>query len=145
MEWKNTPKVGRFAIANRIAPSLNPTKHFLHLKDKREIFGRVIQCRTGHTYTGEFRQSFIPLSPEPSTCPCDNETTETRNHILRECPRYEQHRDILKKASRHLALPVLLGTHKGIAALAKFIQKSGAFSRTGEPNNPQQPKLETTY
>ena len=25
-EWKNTPKVGRFAIANRIAPSLNPSK-----------------------------------------------------------------------------------------------------------------------
>jgi ribonuclease HI len=36
-EWRNTPKVGRFAIANRIAPSLNPTKHFLSLKQHQEI------------------------------------------------------------------------------------------------------------
>ena len=104
-EWKNSPKEGRFAISNRIQPSLNPSKHFQDLKDKREVFGRVLQCRTGHAYTGEFHQTFIPLSPDPTSCPCDNETLESRNHILRDCPRYEQHRDILKKASKYLFLP----------------------------------------
>jgi ribonuclease HI len=123
-DWKNTPKVGRFAIANRIEPSLRPTKHFQELKENREVFGRLIQCRTGHAYTGEFRRSFIPLSPDPSTCPCDNVTHETRTHIICECPRYNQHRKLLKKASRHLSLPVILGTNKGIKALAEFIKNS---------------------
>ena len=132
-EWRSTPKTGRYAIANRIQPSLNPTKHFQLLKDQREIFGRVLQCRTGHAYTGEFRQFFLPLSPDPTSCPCDNETLETRTHILVDCPRYDEHRGILEKASKHLSIPVLLGTTKGITALAKFIQKSGAFSRTGTP------------
>jgi hypothetical protein len=141
-EWRNTPKVGRFAISNRLPPSLNPTKHFRHLKDSREVFGRVLQCRSGHAYTGEFRQSFLPLSPDPTACQCDNETLETRNHILIDCPRYEHHRKILKKASKYLFLPVILGTDKGIAALAKFIHKSGAFSRTGTPlTAPQPPSL----
>ena len=130
-EWKNTPKTGRFAIANRIAPSLNPTKHFVNLKQNRETFGRLVQCRTGHAYTGEFRQTFLPLSPDPNTCPCDNETPESRNHVLTECPRYNEYRKILTKASKHLSLPVILGTRKGIKALAEFLQKSGAFSRTG--------------
>ena len=141
-DWKKTHNVGRFAIANRFHPSLNPTKHFQDLKDKREVFGRVLQCRTGHAYTGEFRQSFLPLSPDPITCPCDNTILESRNHILSECPRYTQHRKILKKASRHLSLPVILGTKKGISALSEFILKSGAFSRTGNlPNKPKPPSL----
>ena len=141
-EWKNAPKVGRFAISNRFPPSLNPTKHFKHLKDKREVFGRVIQCRSGHAYTGEFRQSFLPLSPDPTACQCDNETLESRSHILLECPRYDQYRKILKKESRYLALPVLLGSNKGIIALAKFLHKSGAFSRTGTPyTTPPTPSL----
>jgi ribonuclease HI len=138
-EWKNSPKEGRYAVANRIRPSLNPTHHFQNLKDKREVFGRVLQCRTGHTYTGEFRRSFLPLSPDPIACPCDNETLETRSHILAECPRYTQHRKILQKASRYIALPEILGTKKGIAALAEFIQKSGAFSRTGTALMPPKP------
>jgi ribonuclease HI len=142
-EWKNTPKTGRYAVANRLEPSLNPTKHFQNLKQNREIFGRLVQCRTGHAYTGDFRQSFIPLSPDPNTCPCDNEILETRNHILTECPRYNQHRRILKKASRHLSLPVILGSKKGIKALAAFLHKSGAFSRTGTHIvAPQPPSLE---
>ena len=102
-------------------------------KNRREVFGRVVQCRTGHSYIGEFRRSFLPLSPNPTSCLCDGseETTETRNHILCDCPRYALHRNILVKASRPLALSVILGSKKGIAALADFISKSGAFSREG--------------
>ena len=129
----NSPKVGRYTISNQIPPSLKPTPHFNYLKNRREVFGHVVQCRTGHSYTGEFRRSFLPLSPNSTSCPCDEseETTETRNHILHDCPRYALHRNILVKASRPLALSAILGSKKGIAALADFISKSGAFSREG--------------
>ena len=90
--------------------------------------------------------TLIPSSlPRPNKlplAPCDNTTLESRNHILTECPRYTNHRKILKKASRHLSLPVLLGTTKGISALAEFITKTGAFSRTGNPpTKPQAPSF----
>jgi hypothetical protein len=141
-EWESAPKEGHFAIANRMKPSLKPTKHFLNLKNNREIFGRVVQCRTGHAYTGEFRHIFLPHSADTTACPCDDETLESRNHILRECPRYETHRDILREASRSLALSTILGTPEGVAALAKFLKKSGAFTRTGSiiqtPTAPRQ-------
>ncbi|KAJ6455077.1 hypothetical protein C8R47DRAFT_1328976 [Mycena vitilis] len=58
---------------------------------------------------------------------------ETRAHILQECPRYDDHRDILRKASATIHLPDILGTKEGIAALADFIEKSGAFTKTGAP------------
>jgi hypothetical protein len=126
-----------------VEPSLNPTTHFRNLKENREVFGRLVQCRTGHAYTGEFRRTFLPLSPDPNTCPCDNETPETRTHIICECPRYNQYRKILEKASKHTSLPVLLGTDKGIKALAKFLLRSGAFTRTGNhPIAPLPPTLE---
>ena len=138
-EWRRAPRVGRFAIANRIKPSLSPTSHFVNLKSNREAFGRLLQCRTGHSYTGEFRQSFIPLSPEPTSCPCNNDLLETRTHIIVDCPRYNYHRGILTKASRSLYLPILLGSKEGISALAEFIVKSGAFSRTGRTSTPHSP------
>jgi hypothetical protein len=126
LEWKNKPKVGRYAAANRLPPSLKPTPHFRHLKNDRELFGRLVQCRTGHAYTGEFRRSFIPHTDEPitGTCPCDNETLQTREHILRECSRYTQHRNILRKTSQSLTLTDILGTKEGILALTTFLKKS---------------------
>ena len=85
-EWKNTPKTGRFAIANRIAPSLNPTKHFVNLKQNRETFGRLVQCRTGHAYTGELNsaklsypchQTQTPV--HATTKPLNQEITSSQN------------------------------------------------------------------
>ncbi|KAI5890853.1 uncharacterized protein SCHCODRAFT_02584515, partial [Schizophyllum commune H4-8] len=67
--------------------------------------------------------------------------TRTRQHILAECPQYEEHRYLLRDASRGLSLPVLLGTKKGIAALTEFIAASGAFTKTGAPRAP--PSLPT--
>jgi hypothetical protein len=40
-DWQKAPRTGRFAISNRIPPSLNPTKHFVTLKDRREVLGRL--------------------------------------------------------------------------------------------------------
>ena len=142
-EWKSQPKNGRYATANRIPPSLKPTPHFTQLKNNRELFGRLTQCRTGHSYTGEFRQAFLPHSEDPITCPCDNETIQTREHILRECPKYSLHRKTLRKVSRTITLTTILGTKTGIKALTTFLQKSGAFSRSGTlAPTPQGPILE---
>ena len=140
-EWKNQPKTGRYAVSNQIPPSLNPTPHFRQLKDNRELFGRLTQCRIGHAYTGEFRRSFLPHSEDPVTCPCDNEILQTREHLLRECTKYSQHRYILQEASETIALPTLLGTKEGIQALIHFLKKTGAFSRTGVPREPHHPPL----
>ena len=49
-DWRNAQKVGRYGVSNHIPPSLKPTPHFLNLKNKREVFGRLLQCRTGHSH-----------------------------------------------------------------------------------------------
>ncbi len=57
-EWRKSALTGYFAIANRLPPSLNTTHHFYAQKNNQELFGRTLQCRTGHGHTGEFRQRF---------------------------------------------------------------------------------------
>ncbi|KAF5331408.1 hypothetical protein D9611_011845 [Ephemerocybe angulata] len=104
-EWKRNPKEGWFAISDRIPPSLKPTKHARRLASRRELYGRVVQARTGHAYTGEFRRRFS-FEP-PHSCPCDDQTIETREHIITSCPRYEQHRFELRGVSPNLVLSVL--------------------------------------
>ncbi len=68
--WEASPKHGRYATANRFPPSLKPTQHFLDLAGKREVYGRVLQCRTGHGYTGEYYAQFVPS--ENVDCPVVN-------------------------------------------------------------------------
>ena len=94
------------------------------------MFGTLTQCRTGHIYTGEFYRRFVP--DESSDCPC-GEPLQTREHIIRDCTRYEAHHDVLRKVSATLSLPEILGTRKGLEALAAFLEKSGAFTKTGRP------------
>ncbi|KZV84744.1 hypothetical protein EXIGLDRAFT_591699, partial [Exidia glandulosa HHB12029] len=86
--------------------------------------------RTGHCFSGEYYAQFVPN--ESVDCPC-GEDFQSREHILRHCARYERHRHILRAVSRDVSLPEILGTADGIEALAKFLRKSGAFTKTGEP------------
>lgn len=127
-EWRAETKTGRFAISNRIEPSLKKTMQFTLLHKKREIFGRLVQCRTGHAYIGEYYSKFVPSKNTDCIC---GEPLQTREHILRECPEYEAHRNILRKFSRDISIPEILGTKDGIYALAEFLEESGAFTRTG--------------
>ena len=109
--WKNHPQQGRYAQANRIPPSLRPTPHFENLRDKRELFGRLIQCRTGHGYLGDFyMKADTKLNP---ACPC-GEPYQTHTHILRDCCLYRDHCHILEKISPFIYPSDILGTHEGI-------------------------------
>ncbi|KAJ7747614.1 hypothetical protein DFH07DRAFT_962406 [Mycena maculata] len=101
-------------MANRFPPSLHPSVHFKELK--REVFGRVTQCRIGHCFVGD-------------------KVFQTCEHVLRECPLYEEQRHILKEVSRDVCLP---GTKKGTEALAEFLDKSGAFTKTGKQRHQQE-------
>jgi len=71
--WRNSsPHQGSWAIANQILPSLNPTPYFLALVDRRELFERLLQCKTGHSYSGEYYRRFVP-SVDPA-CLCGEPT-----------------------------------------------------------------------
>ncbi|KAF8180513.1 hypothetical protein K438DRAFT_1976703 [Mycena galopus ATCC 62051] len=63
----------------------------------------------------------------------ENRAFQSREHVLCECPLYEDQRQTLRAASKDLFLPELLGTKEGISALAKFLEQSGAFTKTGKP------------
>ncbi|EDR01785.1 uncharacterized protein LACBIDRAFT_332950 [Laccaria bicolor S238N-H82] len=72
-----------------------------------------------------------------TNCECGVDP-QTREHIIRDCERYEDQRAKLRDHDRELALPELLGTPKGITALSIFIRDSGAFTFTGEKHMPKE-------
>ena len=70
-------------------PSFAKTsRNFFHNMAKGESshLSRIAHVLTNHAPTGEYRVRFFPH--EPTTCPCDEDTLQTRRHILTECPRY---------------------------------------------------------
>ncbi|EJD47861.1 hypothetical protein AURDEDRAFT_61486, partial [Auricularia subglabra TFB-10046 SS5] len=88
-------------------------------------------CRLGHAFMGEYYQRHVPS--EDVACPCGKHL-QTRDHILLDCERYDEHRHHLAALRPDLnGTHALLSTRKGISALAKFIQSSGAFTKAGEP------------
>ena len=102
-DWQKSPRRGRYAIANRIrAPSLNPTQHLTALQNQCEVFGRLVQCRTSHAYTGEFRKQFF--LEKSVNCEC-GETLQTHENIIRTCAQYEIQRAKLRDKHPELATP----------------------------------------
>lgn len=76
------------------------------------------------------------MPSENVDCPC-GEPFQTREHIIRACPRCETQRDILQRVSRSVYMPDILDIKEGIAALSEFIGKTDAFTRSGETRNVQ--------
>jgi hypothetical protein len=70
------------------------------------------------------------LRRDSSRCPC-GAALQTQEHILRTCPRYDDHREVLHEASRTLHVPTLLGTDKGLTAIVEFVERTGAFMKGG--------------
>ena len=120
-DWQKSPRRGRYAIANRIrAPSLNPTQHLTALQNQCEVFGRLVQCRTSHAYTGEFRKQFF--LEKSVNCEC-GETLQTHEH----CARYEIQRAKLREHTVYWQLSELSRTRR-------IHQRPGAFTFMGEKN-----------
>lgn len=114
--------------------------HFRDLCGDRELYGRVLQCRAGHGFLGEYYKDFVPS--ENIDCPC-REPVQTRPHVSLDCPLCEEHRHILRDAPEDISLAEILGSPKGIDALARFLRKSGAFTKTGHPRvGPHAPRWE---
>lgn len=68
---------------------------------------------------GEYYRQFVPI--KDVACPCGEDIRiQTRAHILTECLRYEEYRDIRRKVTPGLHIPNIVGTSGGIAALAKL-------------------------
>ncbi|KAF8512037.1 hypothetical protein BU17DRAFT_9119, partial [Hysterangium stoloniferum] len=59
-------------------------------------------------------------------------------HILSECPLYEENQHTLLSASQDLSPAIILGTHKGLEALAEFIAAYNAFHKTSALPPPSQ-------
>ncbi|KAF8588031.1 hypothetical protein K439DRAFT_1336262, partial [Ramaria rubella] len=105
----------------------------------------------GHAFTGKYYTTNVPENE--TGCPC-GATLQTWAHILQECPRYDEHRHILKDAvarpdtefkvfpTDNVHIADILGTPNGITALASFIEASGAFTKTGSP--PKEAVIEQT-
>ncbi|KNZ77791.1 hypothetical protein J132_03850, partial [Termitomyces sp. J132] len=124
--WLKTPPSGGFAIANRLKPQWKPREHVQHTP--REVFSRLTQCRTKHTFVSEYYARFVP--DETTGCTCGIQP-QTREHIIRKCPRYNEYRGILEEVDAQMELGTLLGTKKGLEAVTKFLAKMGTFTKTG--------------
>ena len=93
--WKDTTYRGSQWLPIRrnkkvFKPSFAKTsRNFFHnmAKGDSSHLSRIAHILTNHAPTGEYRTRFFPN--EPTACPhCDEDTLQTRRHILTECPRY---------------------------------------------------------
>ncbi len=131
-------------IINRITPAQASTPQTRFKDSDRKTFSRLIQFRTGHAHIGEYYRRFIRT--EDPACPCRH-PVQTRRHILKECPRFFNHRTLLG-TGRNTQLERLVGTEKGIKRLMKFITSTKAIdkhnpTRTGNQNqNPNSGPIE---
>jgi len=141
---KGVPKTGSFTLADVVPLSIAPNAIFR--STLRELFGRAVQTLTGHGFTGEYYQRFVPT--ESPWCSCSDEVTDpilqTRQHIICECPRYEAFRNIIRKNhpnvhADNFSLRPLFDPRSGLPDLIQFMRKSGAFTKSGAPRPEPKP------
>ncbi|KAJ8508342.1 hypothetical protein ONZ45_g9376 [Pleurotus djamor] len=125
-DWAAAPKTSPSNISLTKPPSLKLDKFHREFSGSRKVYGRTIQAMLGHAFTGEYFLRFVPARSDYISCTCAD-VLQTRNYILTECPLYEHARHVLRKASSTLSLQFLLGTQKGLRAVASFIQLADAF------------------
>lgn len=104
-----------------------------HLRDNlsRRAVSLIVQIRTGHCFSGEYSlHQRHAAEASDVECWC-GAVVQSRLHLLVDCPKYQTHRHILRKASPELDIRFLLGTAPGLAAVARFAGLSGAFTITG--------------
>jgi hypothetical protein len=132
----HVPYTGAFREVTFEPPNPKPNLTFVQLEDKPEIFSRLTQIRTMHGYNVSYFNRFhIEHEPE---CLCTEiippvPPSRIHDHIFHNCEEYQTHRYILTAVNRQHSPTILLSGNKGILAVAKFIELTGAFSSTGKP------------
>ena len=96
------------------------------MKNSTSKTGIVTQARTGHRHFSEYYLTHNIR--EPSECPCGAEL-QTRDHILFECEIHEEHGYLIDEGAPDHKLATILGTKRGIDALAKFVRECTAFQK----------------
>jgi hypothetical protein len=126
-EWISFQHFNQTAIALRhTPPSLRLNPSLREIDGPRDMQSRVIHTITGRGHIGDYYARFVPA--EPSCCPC-GEPLQTREPVLADCELYDACRHILHKACSILLTAHLLSTHKGLNALAHFLQDSNTFKK----------------
>jgi hypothetical protein len=100
VRYSGSPNRGRdctdMTTANQFAPKLRPTRCFSKLD--RKTFSQVIQFRTRHAHISEYYHWF-GITMESRGCQC-GKPSQTRNHILTECPQMSRHRHLLRRGKQ---------------------------------------------
>jgi ribonuclease HI len=137
-EWSELPHTNQTAIALQpIPPSLRLAPVLRQTDVSRSVQSRIIHAITGHGHIGSYYARFIPS--ESPACPC-GEPVQSRNHVLADCERHDAARHHLREASPDLSTAFIIGTRKGLTALARFLKDSDAFTKTQpEPLPPATP------
>jgi hypothetical protein len=91
----------------------------------------------GHTHIGGYYHRFR-IHMESEECQC-SAALQTRHHILLDCPLLRKHRHLLRPTGSLRLTPYekLMGCHKDIARLVKFLKASQAMDK--RPNTCNRP------
>jgi ribonuclease HI len=137
LEWNrrwhdatNLDRWRRFRKVNISDISLHPSRSLREFP--RRVASILTQFRTGHAFLGSYRRRFRKTSNGADAgCPCGMAPVQTREHILADCPLYDDHRHLLRRQSPWCDVTVLLGTLEGQRALVEFIRATGAGTLSG--------------
>jgi hypothetical protein len=94
------------------------------------IFCTAIRLLTEHAVTGKYNTRHCPRAPDPHNCQCSQTPLQTAEHVIMQCPLFNEAQDaLLKPINPAPSLPILFGTKVGSTALTKFIESTQACIR----------------
>jgi HEAT repeat protein len=90
---------------------------------------REALCRMCREAVCSSQSASTCIPSESPACPC-GEPMQSRSHVLADCERHDAARHHLLEASSDLSTASIIGTRKGLTALARFLKDSDAFVKT---------------
>ncbi|KAH9954194.1 hypothetical protein BC827DRAFT_1101602, partial [Russula dissimulans] len=84
----------------------------------------------GHAFVGAYTQRFFPQhTPDQIACQC-GEAIQTIEHVIRDCPRYnDARRKYLTANGRLRNIPQLFSHPKRVHSLLHFLEETGACAK----------------
>ncbi|EIW76759.1 hypothetical protein CONPUDRAFT_63880 [Coniophora puteana RWD-64-598 SS2] len=86
----------------------------------------MVQCHTGYCFLGNYYTKCIP--PKQPACLCGTRI-QSCHHIICKCTCYKTACWHLCKLNEDMSLTDVLGTKKGLQALALFLHNSNTFKK----------------